>query len=167
MIRATDEASNVGNAVSINWIVDSNSTADLLQALWDTITDLQMQIDNIQLIPGPPGPPGVDILGTLACTTNQIAKYDGSQWIYSTKGTMTTVDCNNLVPDVNLAGCNLVGLRLTGIDLSNADLTNIDFKFSDLSGADFTNTDLTGVDFTGCTGIPFGTPAVGVLPTCS
>jgi hypothetical protein len=31
--------------------------------------------------PGPPGPPGEDTLGNLDCTIDQIAKFDGANWV--------------------------------------------------------------------------------------
>lgn len=39
------------------------------EELWSTVAYLQMQIDNIQLIPGPPGPQGEPGASNLDCTT--------------------------------------------------------------------------------------------------
>jgi hypothetical protein len=87
----------------------------------------------------------------------------------------------NLV-DADLGGSDLTGAffrgaNLKGALLDEATLINANFQFADLSGAvlersnlngaDFNGADLTNLLFSGCTGTPLGTPALGILPTCS
>jgi len=56
-----------------------------------------------ELAVGPPGPPGVDTLGGLSCTTDQIAKWDGTQWICANEvisaGSFSTEFMLDLGPD--------------------------------------------------------------------
>ncbi len=75
-----------------------NPNGNPFDDLWDAIADLQTQINDIELMPGPEGPPGQDgVDGTdgelvgLDCSTDQIAKFDGSKWV-----------CDNMNPAENI-----------------------------------------------------------------
>lgn len=51
--------------------------------------------------------------------------------------------------------------------ISGAHLPSANRGLTSFSTADFSGAILTGATFAGCTGIPTGTPAAGMLPTCS
>ena len=73
------------------------------------------------------------------------------------------VRCNAPIRShVDLSNCDL-----TESDLSGANLENANLNGASLDNAYFNGANLAGVTSTGCTGIPYGTPAAGTLPTCS
>jgi len=61
----------------------------------------------------------------------------------------TSVDCNNLIPNALLMGCDLHDLTLTNTDLSGANLSGANFFCKCSGGAALTNTDLSGANLSG------------------
>jgi len=123
--------------------------------LMDKDTDLQQQIDTIELTPGPSGE-GSD------CLRNFIPNGDLS---------------NCFIPDFffaeeDLSGVDFSGARLIDTYFFGTDLTNADFTDANISQAEFPDADLTGADFTGAINQPIGnidcigTP-IGATFTCT
>ena len=131
-----------------------------LHVVWANVTDKPAgfadDIDN-------------DTLSFMSCTTNQIAKWDGSQWVCTDSASdslagdfaLRKVDCNIIREKLDLPtqfdtvnGCDLVEAELGDIEIPNAnlslaDLTDAYFDEADLSNVDFTGANLSGVDFYG------------------
>ncbi len=151
------------------------------------IQDLQDQLDNLHVTweNVTEKPPGFaddidnDTLALLDCTTNQIVKHNGEQWICSDTASksdkaeiaLRKVDCNlirsiYIEPDEEpyqfdvVNGCDLTEIsKFDRIDFSGAHLAEADFEDStfyrvhfigaDFTGAVFTNVGFEEVDFIG------------------
>ena len=132
-----------------------------------------------ELAVGPPGPPGVDILGGLSCIEDDIAKWDGTSWNCAASASdslagdfaLRKVDCN-LIRSIYIDpdeepfqfdvenGCDLTEIsKFEFIDFSGAHLAEADFEDATFLGVDFTgavfidadfaNVSFDNVDFTG------------------
>jgi len=134
-------------------VLELQDRLDSIEVTWDRVTDK---------------PDELVIVSTI-CTTDQIPKWDGTQWNCTDSASdslagdyaLRKVDCNIIGELLDLSiqfdtrnGCNLVGvgfddIELPGANLSLADLTDAVFDEADLSDVDFSGANLSGVDFYG------------------
>jgi len=128
----------------------SNNGKPFLE-IWTALCDLQSQIDNIQLIPGPQGPAGPQ--GEVGPAGPQGPPgQDGGGGGVAINCPPPGASLNNLeLATVNWEGCNLSNANLEDTNLRYGNLQN-----TNLNGARLTGADTLGTKFTGCTGTPIG-----------
>ena len=154
------------NAIVADILLDITELQNL-QVSWVDVIDIPADfaddIDN-------------DLLAGLSCSTDQIIKWDGTQWVCATSAinsdggelALMKVDCNLLreilgegIQTNTVNGCELGEIDLTfdtldlsTFNLAKADLSlntfvNVAFIDADLTDASFTDTEFFGVNFSG------------------
>jgi len=149
-----------------------------IEAIEQLVLELQDRFDNIEVTwDRVTDKPDELVIVSTICTTDQIPKWDGTQWNCSDSVSqadeaeiaLKKLDCNlirNLyienddgryqfditngcdLTEIEFEHVNFSGAYLVGADFTGAEFDDVDFTNSNLSGADFTDSAIDDVDFT-------------------
>jgi len=150
-----------------------DAIAEIVFGLQDQLTNLVVTWEQVTEKPA-----GLVIV-TGVCTEDQIAKWDGAQWICTNSASnveggevaLRKLDCiligsifdkpiqfnlengcdltNTFFDGLDISGTNLSGADFTGSSIDEVNLSGADLSDANLSGVDFFRVDLSGTNFSG------------------